>query len=236
MGRAYEVRKFKMEKTSQAKTKVYSKYGREIYMAAKSGIDPSLNSELQRIIEKAKKDQVPNDIIDRAIKKATNNNTENYDKVIYEGFGPGGSSLIITTLTDNTNRTYSEIRACFNKAHAKLGVNGSVAHTFNYCALFEIINTTDEAVLEALISEGLEPQDIAQEEDSVSVIIGVPDFANTKKALQTINGAVITTEEITYLPLTKVTLAGEDLEVFTKLYEQLDDLDDVQEVYHNVSE
>ena len=99
MGRAYEVRKFKMEKSSQAKTKVYSKYGRELYMAAKQGQDPSMNSELQRVIEKAKKDQVPNDIIERAIKKATQNNTEHYDSIIYEGFGPGGSNLIISALS-----------------------------------------------------------------------------------------------------------------------------------------
>ena len=104
MGRAFEVRKVAMAKTAAAKTKVYSKYGREIYMAAKAGVpDPEINLNLRRVIEKAKKDQVPSDIIKRAIEKAKGGVDENYTEVRYEGFGPGNTLIIVDCLTDNTN-------------------------------------------------------------------------------------------------------------------------------------
>src|SRR5690606_331116 len=127
MGRAFEVRKVAMAKTAAAKTKVYSKYGREIYMAAKAGVpDPEINLNLRRVIEKAKKDQVPSDIIKRAIEKAKGGVDENYTEVRYEGFGPGNTLIIVDCLTDNTNRTLTEVRTLFNKSGGKLGVSGSV--------------------------------------------------------------------------------------------------------------
>ena len=235
MGRAYEVRKFKMEKSSQAKTKVYSKYGRELYMAAKQGQDPSMNSELQRVIEKAKKDQVPNDIIERAIKKATQNNTEHYDSITYEGFGPGGSNLIISALSDNSNRTYSEIRTCFNKAHAKLGVSGSVIHQFSHISLFLVKGITDEEALEVLLESDIEPKDINLDGDLLEIQGEVSDYGKIMKALKDCGKKIeFVTNEITYIPTNTVELQGEDLEVFQKLYNLLDELDDVQDVYHNV--
>ena len=232
MGRAYEVRKFKMEKSSQAKTKVYSKYGREIYVAAKSGQDPNMKAELQRVIEKAKKEQVPNDIIERAIKKATSNDTEHYDHVIYEGFAQGGSNIILQTLTDNTNRTYSEIRAILNKTGGKLGVNGSVMHQFRHVALFEISGLNEEEVLELLLNNDIEPQDIRFEGDVVEIEFEIKDYAVAKKALA--DKCNIISADLTYIPLTQVELNSEELEIFQKMYNMLEDLDDVQEIYHNV--
>ncbi|HEY8406046.1 MAG TPA: YebC/PmpR family DNA-binding transcriptional regulator, partial [Acholeplasma sp.] len=142
MGRAFEVRKVAMAKTAAAKTKVYSKYGREIYMAAKAGVpDPEINLNLRRVIEKAKKDQVPSDIIKRAIEKAKGGVDENYTEVRYEGFGPGNTLIIVDCLTDNTNRTLTEVRTLFNKSGGKLGVSGSVLHQFEHRAVFQVAAT-----------------------------------------------------------------------------------------------
>ena len=136
MGRAYEVRKASIQKTGAAKAKLYSTYAKEIYIAAKKGT-PELESNinLKRVVEKAKKEQVPNDIINRAIDKAKGNTGEDYQEVIYEGFGPGSSTFIIKTLTDNVNRTVSFVRAAFNKVNKSLGVTNSVSYNYEYLAI-----------------------------------------------------------------------------------------------------
>ena len=132
MGRAYEVRKAAMAKTAAAKTKVYSRFGKEIYLAAKNGIpDPEMNQTLKRIIEKAKAQQVPADVINRAIEKAKGNEQTNYEAVRYEGFGPEAATIIVDCLTDNVNRTVSEVRNCFTKTGGKLGVLGSVSFAYD---------------------------------------------------------------------------------------------------------
>ena len=132
MGRAYEVRKASIQKTGAAKAKLYSTYAKEIYLAAKKGIpDVDSNVLLKRIVDKAKKEQVPNDIIHRAIEKAKGAGGEDYETVIYEGFGPGASTLIIKTLTDNVNRTVGFVRAAFNKVHKSLGVTNSVSYNYD---------------------------------------------------------------------------------------------------------
>ena len=123
MGRAFEVRKHAMAKTSAQKTKVYSKYGKEIYMEAKNGVpDPEMNTNLKRVIERARQEQVPNDIINRAIEKAKGGDAADYHAVRYEGFGPNGSTFIVTCLTDNDNRSVSEVRNAFTKSKGKMGV------------------------------------------------------------------------------------------------------------------
>ncbi len=129
MGRAFEVRKAAMMKTSAAKTKVYSRFGKEIYIAAKAGVpDPEMNQGLKRMIERAKANQVPADVIKRAIEKAKGGTDESYTSVRYEGFGPGNCTIIVDCLTDNVNRTVSDVRNCFTKTKSKMGVSGSVAH------------------------------------------------------------------------------------------------------------
>ena len=131
MGRAYEVRKASIQKTGAARGKVYSLYAKEIYQAAKNGgTEVTSNANLKRLIERAKKEQVPSDIIKRAIDKVNSGVDENYQQTTYEMFGPSGSTLVIDCLTDNLNRSISELRAVANKCHVKMGAQGSV--TFNY--------------------------------------------------------------------------------------------------------
>ena len=151
MGRAYEVRKASIQKTGAAKAKLYSNYAKEIYLAAKKGI-PEIESNvlLKRIVDKAKKEQVPGDIIHRAIEKAKGSGGEDYETVVYEGFGPGASTLIIKTLTDNVNRTVGFVRAAFNKVHKSLGVTNSVSYNYDYLAIISIKSDQEEEVFDAL--------------------------------------------------------------------------------------
>jgi YebC/PmpR family DNA-binding regulatory protein len=234
MGRAFEVRKVAMAKTAAAKTKVYSKYGREIYMAAKAGVpDPEINLNLRRVIEKAKKDQVPSDIIKRAIEKAKGGVDENYTEVRYEGFGPGNTLIIVDCLTDNTNRTLTEVRTLFNKSGGKLGVSGSVLHQFEHRAVFQVAATEDQ-ILEVLLEKNVDVLDVETEEDSVTIYGEPSKYANIKQALNEAN-LEIQQEEITFLPLQTVEVTGEDLQKFERLVDGLDELDDVQHVYHNAN-
>jgi len=234
MGRAFEVRKVAMAKTAAAKTKVYSKYGREIYMAAKAGVpDPEINLNLRRVIEKAKKDQVPSDIIKRAIEKAKGGADENYTEVRYEGFGPGNTLIIVDCLTDNTNRTLTEVRTLFNKSGGKLGVSGSVLHQFEHRAVFQVAATEDQ-ILEVLLEKNVDVLDVETEEDSVTIYGEPSEYANIKQALNEAN-LEIQQEEITFLPLQTVEVTGEDLQKFERLVDGLDELDDVQHVYHNAN-
>ena len=133
MGRAYEVRKASIQKTGAAKAKLYTNYAKEIYLVAKKGTpDLDSNVSLKRLVEKAKKEQVPSDIINRAIEKAKGTGGEDYEVIYYEGFGPGASTLIIRTLTDNVNRTVGMVRAAFNKVNKSLGVTNSVSYNYDY--------------------------------------------------------------------------------------------------------
>ena len=152
MGRAHEVRAASMAKTAAMKSKLYAKYSKEILIAAKSGVpDPNSNLTLRRAIDKAKANQVPSDVIKRAIEKASSSSAENYIFNTYEGFGPGASTLIIESLTDNPNRAIAEIRACFNKCHSKLGVSGSVSFNYTHCSVVSIKGASENEVEEALI-------------------------------------------------------------------------------------
>ncbi len=234
MGRAFEVRKVAMAKTSAAKSKVYSKYGREIYMAAKAGTpDPETNQNLKRIIEKAKKDQVTADIIKRAIDKAKGGTDESYAEIRYEGFGPGNSLIIVECLTDNTNRTLTEVRTLFNKTGGKLGVSGSVLHQFEHRAVFQVAATEDQ-ILEVLLEKDINVLDVENEETSVTIYGEPSEYANIRQALSDSNLEVLQ-EEITFLPLQTVDISEEDLPKFERLVNGLDELDDVSNVYHNAS-
>lgn len=234
MGRAFEVRKVAMAKTAAAKSKVYAKYGREIYMAAKSGTpDPELNQNLKRVIEKAKKEQVTADVIKRAIEKAKGGSDENYTEIRYEGFGPGNSLIIVECLTDNTNRSLSDVRTAFNKAYGKMGVSGSVLHQFEHRAVFEVI-TSEDKILEVLLENDVNVIDIEVEEDTVSIYADPSEFGAIKDALKSAD-LEPTQETITFLPITTIELTEQDdIEKFERLINTLDELDDVSNVYHNV--
>jgi YebC/PmpR family DNA-binding regulatory protein len=236
MGRAHEVRKVAMEKTAAAKSKLYSKYGKEIYMAAKSGTpDPDTNQALKKIIEKAKKEQVTADIIKRAIEKAKGGSEDSYYDVRYEGFGPGNSMLIVECLSDNVNRTIATVKNCFTKTGGKLGVGGSVLHQFTHNSVFTLPGVTEDEVLEILINNNLDVSDIEEDEEGVTIFGADNDFNNIRTAISEAKPDLnLSTEVIMWLPIMKTTLEGEDLEKFDRLIAMLDELDDVQDVFHNV--
>lgn len=236
MGRTFENRKAAMAKTAGMKTKLYSKYGRELYVVAKNGgPDPAANLSLRRLIDKAKKDQVPSHVIDKALDKASGVGGEDYATVRFEGFGPGNCMIIVDCLTDNNNRTFGDVRTCFNKCKAKLGAPGAVSHMFDHRAIFAFAHGDEEAVLEALVAGDVDVTDIENEDGMITVIAPHTEFYKARSALVEAFGDItFEIEEITFIPQTRVELAGEDLEVFDKLVNLLNDCDDVQEVYHNV--
>lgn len=235
MGRSFEVRKASMAKTQGAKVKLYSKYGKEIYVIAKNGgTDPDSNLSLRRIIDKAKKDQVPSHVIEKAIEKASGSGGENYEVARYEGFGPGGCSVIVDCLTDNNNRTYMEVRQCFVKTNAKIGSPGSVAHMFEHQAVFQFAGDDEETVLEALVMADVDVTDIECEDGVITVFAPHTEFFKLKSALtESMPNVTIDVEEITFVPQTMTTISGDDVAVFEKFMDMLNDCDDVQNVYHN---
>lgn len=236
MGRAYQNRKVSMAKTAAAKTKVYSKYGREIYVAAKNGgTDPDGNLSLRRLIDKAKKDQVPAHVIDKAIDKAKGGGGEDFVPVRYEGFGPGGCNVIVDCLTDNNTRTFNDVRLCFTKAKAKIGAQGAVAHMFDHRAVFVFKGDNEEKVLEAMLEADVDVSDIESDDGNITVLVPPPEYNKAKTTLTDVLGITdFEVDEITFIPQVMCTLSGDDVTLFDKFLEMLDDNDDVQNVYHNV--
>jgi len=236
MGRAYEVRKASIQKTGAAKAKLYSMYAREIYQAAKTGgTEPVANPTLKRLMERAKKDQVPSDIIKRAIDKVNSGADESYASVSYELFGPNGSTMIVECLTDNLNRSVSNIRTALNKCHFKMGAMGSVNYMYEHLCIVGFKGMSEEDVINALIENEVDVDDIETNNDSVLIYGNPQDLFKIKEAIvKVIPNIEFDVDEITMLPKEKVTLAGEDLEVFNKMLTMLDEIDDVQNVYHNV--
>jgi YebC/PmpR family DNA-binding regulatory protein len=235
MGRSFEVRKASMAKTQGAKIKVYSKYGKEIYMCAKNGsADPDMNLALKHLIAKAKKDQVPAHVIDKALDKATGGGGEDYQPARYEGFAPGGASVIVDCLTDNGNRTFQDVRQCFVKTGAKIGSPGTTAHMFDHQAVFQFKGDDEDAVFEALMMQDVDVTDIENEEGVITVFAPHTEFFKVKTGLASefpdIN---VDVEEITFVPQTSTPISGDDAEKFQKFLDLLDECDDVQQVYHN---
>src|SRR6478609_5336659 len=149
MGRAFERRKLSIFKTAAQNSKLYSKYSKQLYVAAKNGVpDPNANPVLRNIVERAKKENVPSHVIDKAIQKAAGTGGEDFQPARYEGFGPGGSLVIVDCLTDNNTRTISDVRNCFTKTGSKLGGNGSVVKSFEHVAVLSFKGDNEEKVLE----------------------------------------------------------------------------------------
>ena len=238
MGRHFEVRAASMAKTAAAKAKLYSRYGKEILVAAKNGVpDPDMNAALKKVIERAKANQVPADVIKRAIDKAKGGTGENYSPASYEGFGSGGAAtVIIDCLTDNTNRTIADLRACFNKSHAKMGVSGSVSFNYEKVGFISLKYEDEETMMESLIMAEVDLKDIETEEGQMTITVEPSDLNKAKEAIEAmIPDVSFDALELTMLPNEFVELEGEDLELFQRLIRLLDDVDDVQNVYHNVS-
>ncbi|MCK7545100.1 YebC/PmpR family DNA-binding transcriptional regulator [Marinobacter bryozoorum] len=235
MGRAYQNRKDSMAKTAAAKTRVYSKYGREIYVTAKSGgPDPDANLALRGLIDRAKKDQVPTHVIEKALDKARGGTGEDFSTARYEGFGPGNCMVIVDCLTDNPNRTFGDVRVCFTKTKSKIGTPGSVSHMFDHCAILAFKGDDEEAVLEALMEADVDVSDIEQEDGLITVFAPNTEYAKARQALTgAFEGLEFEVDDIQFLPQTTTPVQGDDVEMFEKFLDMLNDLDDVQNVYHN---
>ncbi len=237
MGRAYEVRKASIQKTGAAKGKIYSTYAKEIYQAAKNGgVEVESNATLKRLIERAKKEQVPQDIIKRAIDKVNSGALESYIRNTYEIFGPGASTLIVECLTDNVNRSVSSLRAVINKCHVKMGAIGSVSYMYENLCIVSFKGLSEEDTLNTLILNDVDIIDIESIEDEI-IVYGEPqNLFKIKdaitKALPNVN---FDAEEITMLAKEKVELNKEDLEIFERLVVMFEEVEDVSHIYHNVA-
>ena len=235
MGRAYEVRKASIAKTGAAKAKLYSTFAKEITKAAKGNPEIDTNINLKRMVEKAKKNQVPSDIINRAIEKAKGGAGDDYQELSYEGFGPGASTLIVKCLTDNVNRTVSFVREAFNKCHKSLGVTNSVSYNYDYLAIIGINSNDEENIMMSILDAGIEIVDLESEDGEIVITAKPSDASAVKDVLEKIIPNVeYTIDEIGWYAKEKVTLEGEDKEVFDRLLSMLEAIDDVTEIYHNV--
>lgn len=224
-------------KTGAQKAKVYSSYAKEIYQVAKQGgTDPNGNLTLRHLIEKAKKEQVPADVIKRAIDKVNSGVDESYTSVRYEGFASGGATVMVDCLTDNVNRSVSMVRNAFTKSNGKMGVSGCVSHMYEHLSVVIVKDMSEDEALEALLMGEVDAKEIEAEDGNVSIYGDPSDLYKIKEAILTAKKeAEFIVDEVTYLPNEMVTLEGEDKENFDKLLSMLDDVEDVQKVYHNVN-
>lgn len=235
MGRKWNNIKEKKAQKDKNTSRIYAKFGREIYMAAKSGEpDPEANQNLKFVLEKAKTYSVPKHIVDKAIEKAKGGSEENYDELRYEGFGPSGSMLIVDALTNNVNRTVSDVRAAFGKNGGNMGVSGSVAYMFNNTAVFAFKDKSADEIFELLLEEDLDVRDVIEEEELIVVYAEPDQFAQVQAVLKNNGVEDFEVAELSWLAQSEVTLSEEDLETFEKLVDAIEDLEDVQQVYHNV--
>ena len=216
-------------------SKIYAKFGIEIYAAAKSGEpDPHANQKLRFVIERAKTYNVPKHIIDRAIEKAKGSGDETFQELRYEGFGPNGSMVIVDALTNNVNRTASDVRAAFGKNGGNMGVSGAVSYMFDNTALFGFTGEDADEILEYLMDKEIDVRDVVDEEGQI-IVYGEPeDFNAIQEALKEKGITEFSVAEMQMIPQNEVTLTGDDIEKFEKMIDVLDELEDVQQVYHNV--
>lgn len=235
MGRAYQNRKESMAKTSDANAKIYSKYSREIYVCAKSGgFDPDGNLALRGLIDRAKKDQVPSHVIDKAIDKAKGGGGEDFSVARYEGYGPGNCMVIVDCLTDNPNRTFGDVRICFTKTNSKIGTQGSVSHMFDHSAILVFKGDDEETAFDALISADVDVTDIESESGTITVFAPHTEYFKAKQALtEAFEGIEFDVDEIQFIPQNMNPISQDDHEMFDKFISMLNELDDVQNIYHN---
>ncbi len=236
MGRIFEKRKESIFKTAAQKSKLYAKYGKLLYVAAKNGVpDPEANPALRSIIEKAKRENVPTHVIEKAIQKASGAGGEDFQPARYEGFGPGGALVIVDCLTDNNQRTISEVRSCFTKTGSKLAASGSVAMSFDHLAVLSFKGDNEEQVLEAMFAADVAIEEVESKDGYITIFAPPAEFYKAKTAvLEAFPDVELETQEITFLPQSRKTLSAEDQAQFEKFLEMLNDCDDVQNVYHNV--
>ncbi|KWW20399.1 hypothetical protein AS888_18715 [Peribacillus simplex] len=235
MGRKWNNIKEKKASKDANTSRIYAKFGREIYVVAKQGEpDPESNQALRVVLERAKTYNVPRAIIDRAIEKAKGGSEESYDELRYEGFGPNGSMVIVDALTNNVNRTASDVRAAFGKNGGNMGVSGSVAYMFDATAVIGIEGKTADDVLELLMEADVDVRDIIEEEESVIVYAEPEQFHAVQQAFKEAGITEFTVAELTMLAQNDLSLPEDAQAQFEKMVDALEDLEDVQQVYHNV--
>ena len=238
MGRAHEVRAASMAKTAAAKSKLNAKWGMTIYLAAKSGVpDPDLNLNLRREVARAKKEQVSADVIKRAIEKAKGGSGEAaYIFVRYEGFGPNNSMFMVDCLTNNVNRTVSDVKTAFTKCGFKMGISGCVAHMFTQQAVFAFDALGVDETLELLVENECDVDDITEEDGLTVVYAQANDFAKIRDVLENaMPDAEFAECEVKMIPSQEVELTDpDDIKHYHKFNQMLDELEDVQEIHHNV--
>ena len=225
----------KKGKTDASRGKIFTKIGRELAVCVKAGgPDPNVNSKLKDIIQKAKDNNMPNDNIERSIKKASGElGGVNYEAQTYEGYGVGGSAVIVECLTDNKNRTAGDVRHAFDKHGGALGSLGCVSYLFKRKGVVLVVDTKD---VETLMLDAIEAGavDVAEDEDSVEIITE-PNKHNEMRDTLASKGYNVVSADTELVPDMYVDLNGEQLPKFQRMIDALEDLDDVQEVYHNVN-
>ncbi|GGA25350.1 YebC/PmpR family DNA-binding transcriptional regulator [Paenibacillus physcomitrellae] len=235
MGRKWNNIKEKKASKDANTSRVYAKFGVEIYVAAKKGEpDPESNRALKVVLERAKTYNVPKAIIDRALDKAKGSGDETYVELRYEGFGPNGSMIIVDALTNNVNRTAPEVRSAFNKNGGNMGVSGSVSYMFDPTAVIGLEGKTADEVMELLIEGDVDVRDVLEEDEAVIVYAEPDQFHAVQEALKNAGVSEFTVAELSMIPQTYVTLDADAQVQFEKLIDALEDLEDVQQVYHNV--
>ena len=228
--------KHRKEKQDALRGKIFTKLGREIAIAVKEGgDDPTLNNRLKDVIAKAKANNMPNDTIERNIKKAAGNiDMANYEKVVYEGYGPNGVAIIVDALTDNRNRTASDMRHYFDKYGGNLGQSGSVSFLFDKKGIIVIEKKdgmNEDEIMMAALESGAE--DFSIEEEIIEIITAPNEFSEVREKLEKM-GYDFIEAELTMIPKTETKLSlQEDIDNMNKMMEMIEDLDDVQNVYNN---
>ena len=227
--------KHKKGKADKLRSKIFSKLSREITVAAKLGDkDPGMNARLRSAIQAARSANMPKDNIERAIEKSTNNDQSNFENIRYEGFGPSKSAVIVEALTDNKNRTASNIRTIFSKNNGSLGTQGSASHNFQRLGVIKIDKNEieKERILELAIESGA--HDCISHEEFHEVHTNIDEIYEVKKKFEKVIVNFLSTE-IEWLPINKLSLKGEESQNMVKFLETLEEEEDVQNVYTNVS-
>jgi len=233
--------KRKKEKTDAQRAKIFTKIGRELAIAVRSGgPDPAANNKLRDCIAKAKSNNVPSDNIDRIIKKAAGEGDgASYEEITYEGYGPSGVAVIVATLTDNRNRTAGDLRHYFDKFGGNMGQPGSVSFMFNRkgVILVNVSAGAEDTVMEAALEAGAEDFTLLDEDGVYEIVTEVSGFAAVREALEQAYGDKVESAELSYIPTTYSSLTDEDdITKMTRLLDTLDDNDDVQDVWHNLQD
>jgi len=236
MGRKWNNIKERKAAKDKNTSRLYAKFGIEVYVAAKKGEpDPELNQALKMVIERAKTYNIPRNIIEKALEKAKGNADEKYEEIRYEGFGPSGSMVIVDALTNNLNRTAADVRSAFSKYGGNLGVTGSVTYMFDETAVFAIEEKSVDEIFEIIVDAGIDVRDVFLEDDLVFIYAEPNQFKEIQDVLKTKGITEFAVAEVTMLPQNNITLSEESLVKFNKLIDVLEELDDVQQVYHNVN-